>query len=93
MKPLLFAGVMLGSATPALADFKICNQTDSRAFASIGYKENEEWVSEGWWTIEPGDCSIPVVGDLKNRYYYIRAESSTGNWVGDFTFCYISGVN
>ncbi len=90
MKSLILSGLFLCVASPVLADFKICNKTGSKTYVSIGYKENEEWVSEGWWTIQPGECSIPVVGDLKNRYYYIRAESDTGNWTGDYSFCYIN---
>ncbi|TNJ45543.1 DUF1036 domain-containing protein [Phaeobacter sp. B1627] len=90
MKPLILSGLLACLATPGLADFRICNETGRKTFASIGYKEGDAWVSEGWWTIQPGECSIPIVGDLKNRYYYIRAESETGNWTGDYSFCYIN---
>ena len=90
MKPFILSGLMVFLAAPAFADFEICNETASKAFASIGYKDGDDWVSEGWWTIQSGDCSIPVVGDLENRYYYIRAESETGNWTGDYSFCYIN---
>ena len=67
MKPFILSGLMVFLAAPAFADFEICNETASKAFASIGYKDGDDWVSEGWWTIQPGDCSIPVVGDLENR--------------------------
>jgi len=92
MKPLLVSALMVVCGSAALADFEICNETGNEAFASIGYKDGEDWVSEGWWTLQPGECAIPIVGDLKNRYYYIRAESKTGNWTGDYSFCYINDV-
>ena len=43
---LTFAG-----ASPALADFKLCNNTSSRIGVAIGYKDDKGWVSEGWWNV------------------------------------------
>lgn len=88
MKHIVLLSLFVLSGTPALADFRICNQTPFSTHASIGYKEGDEWVSEGWWSIEPGECTTPVAGDLKNRYYYIRAENEKANWTGDYHFCY-----
>ncbi len=88
MKLLLLSGLMTCLAGPVLADFKICNETGSKAFAALGYKADDQWRSEGWWAIEPNQCSTPIVGDLQNRYYYLFARSAIGRWSGDYTFCY-----
>ena len=88
MKLYFLTGLLVCLGTPLLADFRICNETDTQAFAAIGYKEGDQWVSEGWWTIEPEHCSTQIVGDLTNRFYYILAKSTSGSWTGEYTFCY-----
>jgi len=40
------------NSVPAAADFRLCNNTSSRVGISVGYKEHEDWTTEGW-TIEP----------------------------------------
>jgi len=82
----------MGFPSSASADFTICNNTATPASIAIGYKENNDWVSEGWWNIDPGDCAAVVTGDLKNQYYYIRGEAEDGHWADDYNFCYIEEV-
>jgi uncharacterized membrane protein len=62
-------------AAPAHAGLTVCNEASETASVSIGYKGEEDWTSEGWWNIDPGDCVTVIAGDLKNRYYYWRASS------------------
>lgn len=72
----------------AQAGLEICNGTAERQSVSIGYKSGEDWVSEGWWNIAPGDCAEPVTGALTNRYYYYRATSAGQSFAGDgYSFC------
>lgn len=83
----LFVGACL-SAAPALAGLTICNETDARQSIAIGYKDGDNWTSEGWWTVRPGDCTTPVKGDLANRYYYYRATNPDRPFEGeDYYFC------
>src|SRR5688572_8248537 len=42
------AGVWL-SLSPAKADLKLCNNTESRVGVALGYKDAQGWASEGWW--------------------------------------------
>lgn len=72
LSALLCAGL---APVAALAGFEVCNDSEARQSIAIGYKSGDTWVSEGWWIVEPGDCSEPVKGDLKNRYYYLRAQA------------------
>lgn len=75
-------------ASPALADFNVCNESAYDASVAIGYKDGENWTSEGWWNIGPGDCASPVKGDLKQRYYYVRVTSDDVDYpTEDYAFC------
>lgn len=91
----MIKGAMIGAAlaalmaAPAAADFSVCNKSDASAYVAIGYKSDGQWVSEGWWSVAVGECSTLIVGDLKNKFYYLRGESDTGFWTGDYNFCYV----
>src|SRR5689334_17946356 len=47
---LLPAGSLLAAA-PALADLRLCNMTSSRVGVSLGYRDGQGWVTEGWWNL------------------------------------------
>lgn len=83
-------GLLFGLSTaPAVADFTVCNDSGSAtAYVSAAYQSDGEWISEGWWQIAQGQCKIVFPGDLKSRYYYIRADGDDGTWKGDYVFCY-----
>lgn len=83
-------------SAPALAEYKVCNQTKQTTSVAIGYYEdktndgveNGVWVSEGWWNVEPGKCATPIQGALKVRYVYVYAEHPDGSgWTGENVFC------
>jgi uncharacterized membrane protein len=75
------------AATEAFAGLEICNQTRVRAAIAIGYKSGDEWVSEGWWNIDPGACQAVVDGDLKHRYYYVRPRGEA-DFIGEFDYAF-----
>lgn len=83
------ATVMAGVAlSPAWAGLEICNHTDVHRSVAIGYAQDDAWISEGWWNLDPGQCAMPVAGDLGQRYYYYRAETEDGGFPGEgYTFC------
>ena len=82
------AGILAGMAGAADAGLRICNETYYVQSVSIGYKGGSQWISEGWWNIEVGDCANVVGGDLKKRYYYYRAEVDGGGFDGEnYYFC------
>ncbi|WP_397542329.1 DUF1036 domain-containing protein [Roseovarius salis] len=72
----------------ALAGLEICNGTVERLSVAVGYKSGGDWVSEGWWNLDPDACVEPVAGVLSNRYYYYRA-TAAGRVVagGAYEFC------
>ncbi|PSL22088.1 DUF1036 domain-containing protein [Shimia abyssi] len=87
---ILFSGLtFLTSASGAFAGLEICNGTDFRTSVSIGYKDGEQFVSEGWWTLAPGACKQPLQADLKRRYYYVYASAADRTFTPEArnTFC------
>src|SRR6478736_7517342 len=65
--------LLVFSALPAKADFRLCNNTGSRVGVSLGYKDAEGWTTEGWWNISSRSCETLLRGALVARYYYIYA--------------------
>jgi uncharacterized membrane protein len=74
---------------PAKADFKVCNQSSESISVAIAYHDQDagNWVSRGWWNVDPGTCKVPVAGDLKDRYYYLYGDGDQHYWGGEHSFC------
>ena len=81
--------LMVVSAQPAKADFRLCNNTGSRVGVAIGYKDNEGWTTEGWWNVASRSCETLLRGSLVARYYYIYAVDYDrgGEWSGKAYMC------
>jgi len=86
--PALLA-TMAASATPALADLKLCNTTPSRIGVAVGYQDPKGWATEGWWTIPSKSCETLLKGKLPSRFYYIHAidYDRGGEWKGTSQMC------
>jgi uncharacterized membrane protein len=80
---------LVALASPAAADFRLCNNTGSRVGVSVGYKDNEQWVTEGWWNLAPRSCETLLRGSLVARFYYIYAVDYDrgGEWSGKAFMC------
>lgn len=76
-------------ASPASADFRLCNNTGSRVGVAIGYKDAEGWITEGWWNISARSCDTLLRGTLVARYYYVYAVDYDrgGEWSGHAFMC------
>ena len=85
----LVAVLLSASAYPALADFRLCNNTGSRVGVSLGYKDAEGWTTEGWWNVPARSCETLLRGSLVARYYYIYAVDYDrgGEWSGHAFMC------
>jgi uncharacterized membrane protein len=78
------------SASPARADFRLCNATSSKVGVAVGYKDGEGWATEGWWNISGnGTCETLLRGELTARFYYIYAVDYDrgGEWSGQAFMC------
>lgn len=84
----LVAGLGLVT-TPALADLRLCNKTDSTVSVAIGYKAKDGWKTEGWWNIEGAKCGTLLNGALGSRFYYFYAVDAKngGAWSGKAFMC------
>ncbi len=80
---------LLGSAMPAAADFRLCNNTSSRVGIAIGYKDKDGWTTEGWWNLATRSCETLLRGTLVARFYYIYAVDYDrgGEWSGQAFMC------
>src|SRR5436190_12417953 len=71
---LLFVAVTAAAWTvataPAAADFRLCNNTNSRIGIALGYKDNDGWATEGWWNLPAHNCDTLLRGSLAARFYY-----------------------
>jgi uncharacterized membrane protein len=84
------AGVTGGfSADVEAAGLRLCNRTSSRVGVAIGYKEDSDWTTEGWWNVSAGVCETLVAGSLVSRFYYVYAldYDQGGDWGGRATLC------
>jgi uncharacterized membrane protein len=85
----LSCGVALTYASPAAADFRLCNNTGSRVGIAVGYKDGDGWATEGWWNLSSRSCETLLKGQLVARYYYIYAVDYDhgGEWSGQAFMC------
>lgn len=88
--PLLAACALpLLTASPARADFRVCNATQNLVGVGIGYRAKAGWITEGWWHIEGSTCKTLIEGPLSSRFYYLYAEDAErgGRWDGPISMC------
>ena len=81
--------LLMASAQPAAADFRLCNNTASRVGVAVGYKDAEGWTTEGWWNLPSHTCETVLKGNLVARYYYVYAidYDRGGEWMGQAFMC------
>jgi len=88
--PALLCVCALGAAsTPARADLKLCNYTESRIGVTFGYKDDKGWLTEGWWNVLARGCVTLITGELKGRFYYVHGidYDRGGEWAGKTPMC------
>ncbi|MDE2029333.1 MAG: DUF1036 domain-containing protein [Alphaproteobacteria bacterium] len=104
LRILLAGGVILTAMLVlprgARAALSFCNRTQAPIEAAIGYHGDtgggdRDWVSEGWWRIEPGQCARVYGENLTQRFYFYYAYALTQTakdtpptvWAGKYTLC------
>lgn len=77
----------------ARADFQVCNDSHEDAYVAVGYFNNEDYLTRGWWQVPANGCLVIYPGPLKWPSYYVYAETATdeyGNydvWSGNVPLC------
>lgn len=85
---IVLAGAPVLMASDANAGLHFCNRTGEVQSVAVGYEQNGQWVSEGWWNISPGNCATTLNYDLPNVYYYFRVKSNGRAWTDEgYYFC------
>jgi uncharacterized membrane protein len=86
---IALAWLLFAAASPAAADFRLCNNTGSRVGVAIGYKDADGWTTEGWWNLPARSCETLVKGVLVARFYYVYAVDYDrgGEWSGKAFMC------
>ena len=79
--------VLVAGFTTERADarFRVCNQFNQSLSVSFGRVDRSRgWVAQGWWVVNPDQCTNIYEPDLDNRYYYVLAEPTAGGpaWKG-----------
>ncbi|HME80590.1 MAG TPA: DUF1036 domain-containing protein [Candidatus Eremiobacteraceae bacterium] len=76
---------------PAQASFKVCNDYKEHISSAVAYysAEYDYFISEGWWSLDPGQCKTAMAGDLKVKYVYVYAmnDNNSWEWGGDYKMC------
>lgn len=97
---VLFALIllMLGSlwSGAAQAAFLFCNRTQQTIEAAFAYRDSNEWISEGWWQLQPGLCAKVLGKPLNQRFYFYygrvlsvpkAGEKPPTVWAGKYALC------
>ena len=89
MSAVALALFLVFFASPAKADFRLCNNTGSRVGIALGYKDAEGWTTEGWWNLSARSCETLLRGMLVARFYYVYAidYDRGGEWSGHAFMC------
>jgi uncharacterized membrane protein len=72
-------GLALLSASPAHAEFAVCNQSFDVVNVAVGQYERDDFVTRGWWTVGPNQCANIIRDKLQTRYVYVFAQDVFGN--------------
>ncbi len=96
---LFLAVVVLGIAgfrpSPAMAAMAYCNRTQTPIEAAFGHRETLDWISDGWWQLQPGECLRVFSKPLTDRFYFYFARALSTEvpdkppftWAGKYIFC------
>lgn len=88
---VLMAATIALTPSPARASFRVCNDSNEKISSAVAYYSSEYGyaISEGWWSLTPGECKTALGGDLKVQYVYVYAENndSSDTWSGDYKVC------
>jgi Protein of unknown function (DUF1036) len=69
---------LLAGVTPSFADLTFCNRSDAKMHLSLGVlKQDDGWISQGWWNLAAGECRTVMHG-LPARVYYAFAIDENG---------------
>lgn len=71
---------LIAALSPGLAaaQFAVCNQSFDVMNVAIGLDVQDDFQTEGWWTVGPNQCANVIRDELTTRYIYIFAQDVFG---------------
>lgn len=69
----LVGGFAVFAASPGRAEFTVCNQTLDVFNLAVGYEVEDDFQTEGWWTVSANQCVDVIREELTTRYIYVYA--------------------
>lgn len=70
---VVFAIALFAGQRAAHSEFTVCNQTLDVFNVAIAYDIEDEFQTEGWWTIAANRCVDVIRTELQTRYVYVYA--------------------
>ena len=76
---LIDAMVKVAESKQAEIGLELCNNSSGKIWTAVATRDDGDWRSRGWWTIEQGQCLRPLTKPLKGSeaHYYALAENIT----------------
>lgn len=60
--------------------FFYCNKAGEEVWSAIAYNEKgDEYISQGWWHLDPGQCVKVIKGKLEKSHYYVYGVMGDGS--------------
>ncbi len=78
MRLVLGALALFLSGQAVQAQFAVCNQSFDVVNVAIGLDVQDDFQTEGWWTVGPNQCANVIKDELTSRYIYIYAQDVFG---------------
>jgi uncharacterized membrane protein len=80
---------LLAPTSAAQAELRVCNKTKYLLNFAVGRNAGADFQTEGWWSVTPNTCAMPIKGPLKSRFVYLYATDIDANDVlkGSVSMC------
>lgn len=83
---LLMSSLGLVFATPARADFNLCNRAATKYLAAVTWMSPNGVRSTGWIQLQPGQCSHPILtGSVANAEIGVYGQNTGGGFTSGST--------
>lgn len=76
---LIDAMAKVAESKQAEIGLEVCNNSSGKIWTAIATRDDGDWKSRGWWTLEEGQCLRPITKPLQGSeaHFYALAENIT----------------
>jgi uncharacterized membrane protein len=84
---------VLAGGSSARAEYSLCNKTSYALSAALGFVEEDNLLTRGWWRLRPGECKKVITEEIQAGRFYVYAEAIPGHrgelktWSGGTPLC------